>query len=84
MCCLFGYEICAMIFSAKNFNMIERGLLWCMPPKNSTYYRTRRPQRKRIFLRAVVLDGVGPQANIDEEYVLLSALLRFFFRLKRA
>ena len=39
---------------------------------------TRRPQRKRIFLHALVLgQGVGLQANFVEEYELLCAMLLF-------
>ena len=44
---------------------------------------TRRLQRVRLFPLRLYCTGLGFQANIVEEYVLLSALLHIFAGLKR-
>ena len=88
-------EICAIILSAKNFKMKERCLhevpfpcsfpLWCMSSGICTCSRDQTTSTGTVISTFVCTycTGLGFQANIVEEYMLLSALLHIFAGLKR-
>ena len=89
------YEICAIILSAKNVKMIERGLtrsavslfFFIVVYVVGIYlHMFKGPDDFNgygYFSVRLYCTGLGFQANIVEEYVLLSALLHIFAGLKR-